>query len=115
LQDIAADGKIMVNLRRRTEKSSTVSLTKLLRKQHFSFSKADIEAKDNSEWTALHHAADEEYKIIVRLLVKKEADVEAKEMFGLTALHYAADKRHEAVMRLLIEKGVDIEAKDGFR
>jgi splicing suppressor protein 51 len=35
LQDIAADDKIMVDLRRRTGKSSTVSFTKLLRKQYF--------------------------------------------------------------------------------
>jgi mitochondrial splicing suppressor protein 51 len=40
LQDIAADDKIMVDLRRRTGKSSTVSFTKLPRKQHFSLSSA---------------------------------------------------------------------------
>ncbi|KAH8600065.1 hypothetical protein B0O99DRAFT_668679 [Bisporella sp. PMI_857] len=38
LQDIAADDKIMVNLRRRTGKSSTISFTKLPRGEHFSLS-----------------------------------------------------------------------------
>jgi splicing suppressor protein 51 len=40
LQDIAADDKIMVDLRRRTRKSSTISFTELPRKQHFSLSSA---------------------------------------------------------------------------
>ncbi|KAK3172320.1 hypothetical protein OEA41_005641 [Lepraria neglecta] len=40
LQDIAADDKIMVDLRRRTGKSSTISLTKFPRKQQFSLSSA---------------------------------------------------------------------------
>jgi splicing suppressor protein 51 len=40
LQDLAADEKIMADLRRRTGKSSTVSFTKLPRKQHFSLSSA---------------------------------------------------------------------------
>ena len=40
LQDIAADDKVMVDLRRQTGKSSTVSFTKLPRKQHFPLSSA---------------------------------------------------------------------------
>jgi mitochondrial splicing suppressor protein 51 len=40
LQDVVADDKIMVDLRRRTGKSSTVSFTKLPRKQHFPLSSA---------------------------------------------------------------------------
>ena len=40
LQDIAADDKIMVDLRRRTGKSSTISFTKFPRKQYFSLSSA---------------------------------------------------------------------------
>ena len=40
LQDIAADDKIMVDLRRRTGKSSTISFTKFPRKQHLPLSSA---------------------------------------------------------------------------
>ena len=40
LQDIAADDKIMVDLRRRTGKSSTMSFTTFPRKQHFPLSSA---------------------------------------------------------------------------
>ena len=40
LQDIAVDDKIMVDLRRRTGKSSTITFTKLPRKEHLSLSSA---------------------------------------------------------------------------
>jgi len=40
LQDIAVDDKIMVDLHRRTGKSSTITFTELPRKQHFSLSSA---------------------------------------------------------------------------
>ncbi|KAN0096778.1 hypothetical protein V8E51_015583 [Hyaloscypha variabilis] len=40
LQDITVDDKIVVNLRRRTGNSSTITFTKLPRKEHFSLSSA---------------------------------------------------------------------------
>jgi ankyrin repeat protein len=42
---------------------------------------ANVEAKDNSEWTALYYTVDNGYETVVRLLIKKKTDIKAKDIF----------------------------------
>jgi ankyrin repeat protein len=55
---------------------------------------ADVEAKDNSGWTALHYAARRGHEAVVRLLLEKGVDVEAKTSNGWMALRGAANSGH---------------------
>jgi len=62
---------------------------------------ADVTAKDDIGWTALHITALFGHEAVARLLIEKGADVTAKDDRGGTALHVAAYYGHEAVVRLL--------------
>jgi len=62
---------------------------------------ADVDAKDEAGWTALHDAATRGYDDVVELLLVAGADVEAKSNTGWTALHYAAQEGHAAVVELI--------------
>ena len=70
---------------------------------------AELEAKTNYGWTALHAAAQQGRTAVVRLLLEKGAELEAKNNYDWTALHEAAWLGHTAAVRLLLEKGA---AKD---
>jgi ankyrin repeat protein len=72
---------------------------------------ANIEARSESEATALHWAAYGDHDTVVQLLIEKGANVEAKGGRGETALHQVAKYGHSNVVRLLIEKGADLEAE----
>jgi ankyrin repeat protein len=62
---------------------------------------ADVEARGEDGWTALHRAARYGHEAVVRLLVEQGADVEAWDRDGWTALYHAVENGHEAVVRLL--------------
>ena len=79
-------------------------------KQHLAAG-ADVNAKDNIEWTPLHMAADLGYKEIVELLLTNGADVNAKDYKGVTPLHDAALWGHKEIAELLLAKGADVNAK----
>ena len=64
---------------------------------------ADIAAKDNSRWTALHWAAWNGHKEVVKLLVEKGANVAVEDSDGKTAQHRAAASGHKDVVGLLRE------------
>jgi ankyrin repeat protein len=74
---------------------------------------ADVAAKTEYGWTALHWAAESGHEAVMRLLLDQGADIAAKDERGRTALHWAAENGHEAVVRLLLDQGADIAAKDG--
>ena len=74
--------------------------------------KAEVEAKDGSNQTALHLAAANGHGPIVELLLNKGAGVEAKDCNSQTALHLAAANGHKLAVGILIGRGSDIEAED---
>ncbi|XP_028395310.1 uncharacterized protein LOC114519384 [Dendronephthya gigantea] len=72
---------------------------------------ADINIKDESGKTALHHAVDDGVTDIVRYLVEKcGADVNGKDTGGWTVLHAAISKGTLGIAEYLVEKGADINA-----
>ena len=83
---------------------------------------ADVSARNDDSWTALHYAAlrsfdgaDEPQLIIAQLLIAHGAEVDAKNA-GSTALHLAARNRNVEIVRALIEGGaaVDLVQEDGW-
>jgi ankyrin repeat protein len=77
---------------------------------------ADVRAKDDYNWTALHRAANAGHEKVLILLLEADAVVDGRNDCGVTALHLAAKNGHIAVVEQLIEKGADIEARccDGW-
>ena len=68
----------------------------------------DVNAKNKSGYTALHHAKTKE---IVELLIAKGADINAKADYGETPLYSAIIHGHTEITELLIAKGADVNAK----
>ncbi len=60
---------------------------------------ADLDAKDNQNWTPLHRASWNNHIEIARLLIDKGADVEAKNNKGLTPLYWAKSDEREALLK----------------
>ena len=78
-------------------------------KQHLAAG-ADVNAKDDKEWTPLHDAAIYGRKEILELLISEGADVNAKDDARGTPLHYAGGSKE--VAELLIANGADVNAKN---
>ena len=70
---------------------------------------AQIEAKNDSDQTPLHFAANID---IARSLVEKGANIEHKDLAYWTPLHHACNNRKPDVVKYLIEMGVRIEEKE---
>ncbi|KAK3172952.1 hypothetical protein OEA41_006278 [Lepraria neglecta] len=75
---------------------------------------ADPNAKDDSGWTSLHHAAQGGHDRIVQLLLEYWADPNAKNNSGSTPLHIAAVGENILVVKLLCDSGADLEARDNI-
>ncbi|MDR2978028.1 MAG: ankyrin repeat domain-containing protein [Rickettsiales bacterium] len=96
---------------------------------------ADVNARDNIDWTPLHTAAFYDAKDVAELLIDKGADIRAKnndnetplevargevvtflavakDSSGNTLLHYAAKEGNLDLIELLIKEGADIDAKN---
>jgi ankyrin repeat protein len=73
---------------------------------------ADVNAKDNGNYTALHEAALAGHNDLVELLLAHGADVNTKDKDGFTALHDAAWHGYKDVVELLLAHGADVNAKD---
>ncbi|KAH0543171.1 hypothetical protein FGG08_002516 [Glutinoglossum americanum] len=72
----------------------------------------DLEARDSSGWTPLHHAAHYGNRAILGILLSEKSDVNAPDNAGLTPLHIAAMQGKESVGGLLIKSGATIDARD---
>jgi len=77
---------------------------------------ADVNAKGERGFLALHLAAGSGHKDIVELLIEKGADVNAKAAStlgyeGMTVLHGACLHGRRGVAELLLAKGADVNAK----
>ena len=76
---------------------------------------ADPNLQDNTGWTPLYAAVQEENFDLVKLLIENGADVNVQDKDGWAPLHYAAFWDSVDIIKLLIENGVDpfIKNKDG--
>ena len=72
---------------------------------------ADLNAKENDGWTALHLAACNGKLDCVKALIEAGADLNAKDNDGWTALHLAARYGKLDCVKALIEAGADLNAK----
>ena len=71
-----------------------------------------MEARDDSGYMALHHAAMDGYPDVVRALLEGGANVNAwKGQRDWAAIHAAAQQGHYDVVKLLIDRGADIDAE----
>ncbi|KAN0107098.1 Ankyrin repeat-containing domain protein [Russula decolorans] len=66
---------------------------------------ADINARDNNDWTALHTAAVDGYIEVIRVLLEHGANVGAENKQGETPFTLAKGWRHDEVIKLLSEHG----------
>ena len=73
-------------------------------KQHIAAG-TDVNEKDDSEWTPLHHAALFDHKEIAKLLIAKGADENAKDHNGTTPLDWASKRNHTETADLLHKHG----------
>ena len=70
----------------------------------------DVDAQDGRGWTALMHAANKGYTLLVEPLLSAEADPDARAPDGATALFLAAVHGHTEIIVSLTEAGADISA-----
>ena len=72
---------------------------------------ADVNARDGRGWTALMHAANKGYKLMVGPLLKANADPDVQAADGATALFMATVHGHSEIIELLVKAGTDIWIK----
>ena len=79
------------------------------------YPQVDLEAVDNTGWTALHCAAVKGHNTIVGQLLQAKANIEAVDNIGFTALHRAAVKGHDTIVGQLLQAKANPTAvtKDG--
>ena len=74
---------------------------------------ADVNIKDDNDWTPLLYSAFNGKQDVVVFLIKQGADVNvASRITGWTPLHVAADKGHLEVVKTLVGAGANVNAKD---
>jgi ankyrin repeat protein len=74
--------------------------------------KGDINFKDESGWTALHHACDEGNLKIVDILINTNADINCKTNNKKTPLHLTTAHGYFDISKLLVENGCVINSVD---
>ena len=72
---------------------------------------ADVDARDGRSWTALMHAVDKGYPLLVELLLAAGADVDVRAPDGATALFMAAVHGHTGIIELLMAAGADLSVR----
>lgn len=73
---------------------------------------ADIDAKDEEDWTALNAASYEGYTNIVKILISKGAKVRLPTVMKWTPLHSAARSGYKDIAEALIRAGADVSARN---
>ena len=73
---------------------------------------ADVNAKDEEDWTPLHTASVNGHLELARVLISAGADVNAKNEDNWTPLHVASFNGHPELARYLISAGADVNAKN---
>jgi len=77
---------------------------------------ANIDARDDDQYTPLHHACDNGHLEVVMALIEVGANVNVNGgSYKNTPLHFACDNGHLEVAMALIEKGADIDARDDIQ
>jgi ankyrin repeat protein len=77
--------------------------------------KADVTARDNEDYTALHWAALRGNKALAELLLANGAEVNAADKtFLATPLHLAVRAGHPSAAEALLAANADIKAKDKY-
>jgi ankyrin repeat protein len=72
----------------------------------------DVNAKDDSGYTALAKAAGGGYVEVVKLLLAAKADVNEMPKDGMTALMSASRNGHSEVVKLLLAAGANVNVKE---
>lgn len=75
---------------------------------------AAVEDKDESEWTALHHAAAGGFTAVASLLLDRGADPNARDAFEMTPLHWAATLGRAEVAGLLARRGARTDSRNDY-
>ena len=71
----------------------------------------EVNARDNQGWTALMHAANKGYTLLVASLLEAKADPDVQAADGATALFMAAVHGHSEIIGLLMNAGADYSIK----
>lgn len=71
----------------------------------------DIDARDGRGWTALMHAVNKGYLLLVEPLLAANADPDVRAPDGATALFMAALHGHSEVVDLLMKTGADLSVR----
>ena len=71
----------------------------------------DVDARDGRGWTALMHAVNKGYTLLVEPLLKADANPDVRAPDGATALFMAAVHGHTEVIVLLMEAGADVSVR----
>lgn len=74
--------------------------------------KGDINFKDDSGWTALHHACDEGNLKIVDILINTNANVNCRTNNKKTPLHLTTSHGYFDISKMLVENGCTINSVD---
>lgn len=74
----------------------------------------DINASDDTQWTALHYAAIYEHTACFKYLVDHGANVYAKNNYGATPLHLITDQDHVDCLTYLFQKNIDFDVEDSL-
>ncbi len=69
---------------------------------------ADVNARDGRGWTALMHAANKGFKLMVGPLLEAKADPDVQAADGATALFMAAVQGQSEIVEMLMKAGADI-------
>ena len=72
---------------------------------------ADANARDGRGWTALMHAANRGYPLMVAPLLAAKAELDIRAADGATALFIAALHGHAELVSLLLDAGADVSIK----